>query len=212
MRVNPVSPGNTAEPGAVDHAEVILASQKPGTKSSFPARDIVDAGFLQLVRYGILEARDPLIVSTLGVIDKVLKVDTPFGPVWRRYNHDDYGQRPDGGPYADWGKGRGWPLLTGERGHYELAAGNDWRPYLQTMERLASSTGLLPEQVWDEADLPDANLFRGKPTGSAMPLLWAHSEYIRLLRSCQDGTVISIISDPPYHRVLGKTTSNSLHS
>src|SRR2546430_11540838 len=40
----------------------------------------------------------------------VLKVNTPVGPVWRRYNHDGYGQREDGGPYVGWGKGRAWPL------------------------------------------------------------------------------------------------------
>jgi GH15 family glucan-1,4-alpha-glucosidase len=62
------------------------------------------------------------------VIDHVLKVDTPIGPCWRRYNHDGYGQRHDGGPYLGWGQGRAWPLLSGERAHYELAAGRDVNP------------------------------------------------------------------------------------
>jgi GH15 family glucan-1,4-alpha-glucosidase len=83
----------------------------------------VDAGFLQLVRYGILPADDPLVVESLKVVDATLKTETPAGPCWRRYNHDGYGQRGDGSPYIGWGTGRSWPLLTGERAHYELAAG-----------------------------------------------------------------------------------------
>ena len=90
-------------------------------------------------------------------------------------------------PYMHWGKGRPWPLLTGERGHYELAAGHDCRPLLHAMEQFSNGTCLLPEQIWDEADLPEAHLRCGGPTGSANPLLWAHSEYLRLLRSCHDG-------------------------
>ena len=78
-----------------------------------------------------------------------------MGPVWHRYNHDGYGQREDGGAYAGWGKGRAWPLLTGERAHFELSAGRDVRPFMKTMESLASATGLLPEQVWDEQDRPE---------------------------------------------------------
>jgi glucoamylase len=87
------------------------------------------------------------------------------------------------------------PLLTGERGHYELAAGGDYRPFLHAMEQYSNATCLLPEQVWDEADIPQARLHRGGPTGSANPLLWAHSEYVRLLRSCHDGKVFDLIPE-----------------
>jgi glucoamylase len=52
----------------------------------------------------------------------------------------------------------------------------------------------LPEQVWDAADIPALELFRGKPSGSACPLVWAHSEYIKLLRSIRDG---KIFDQPP---------------
>jgi glucoamylase len=107
------------------------------------------------------------------VIDAVLKVETPLGPCWHRYNHDGYGQKPDGGPYEQWGKGQPWPLLTGERGHYELAARNDYRPLLHAMERFSNGTNLLPEQIWDGPDLQDRHLRRGGPRGSANPLLWA---------------------------------------
>ena len=186
-----------------------LVNQPPGTPASYPARDVVDAGFLQLVRYGILAHDDPLIVDSLRVVDAILKVDTPYGPCWRRYNHDGYGQRRDGGPFVTWGQGRPWPLLTGERGHYELAAGRDVRPFLRAMEQFSNGTGMLPEQIWDEDDLPDAHMRRGGPTGSATPLLWAHSEYLRLLRSRRDGSVFELIPEvadryrrkPPQSRI-----------
>ena len=48
---------------------------------------------------------------------------------------------------------------------------------------------MLPEQVWDEADLPEAKMVKGKPTGSAMPLCWAHAEYLMLVRSFKDGRI-----------------------
>jgi glucoamylase len=153
----------------------------------------VDAGFLELVRYGIRKPDDPDIVHSLEVIDKVLKVDTPYGPCWRRYNHDGYGQREDGGPYLGWGRGRAWPLLTGERGHYELAAGRSAEPYIRALERFASRTGMLPEQVWDESDRSRLHLYLGRPTGAAMPLAWAHAEYLKLLRSAHDGMVFDRI-------------------
>ena len=108
---------------------------------------------------------------------------------------DGYGQRSDGGPYQGCGYGHAWPVLTGERGHYELAAGRSAETYIKAMEQFASSTGLLPEQVWDEADKPEAFMFLGKPSGSAMPLLWAHAEYIKLLRSASEGRVYDSIPE-----------------
>jgi glucoamylase len=172
--------------------QLAIRNRPPGQPWVYPAKEVVDAGFLELVRYGIRRPGDPLMEDSLRVVDAVLKVETPFGPSWRRYNHDGYGQRPDGGPYQGWGQGRAWPLLTGERGHYELAAGRDPGPFIQAMEAFASRGGLLPEQVWDEPDKPE---LLGRPTGSAMPLMWAHSEYIKLLRSAADGRVFDLI--PP---------------
>ena len=129
------------------------------------------------------------------MIDAVLKTDTAAGPTWHRYNHDGYGQREDGGPFTEHGVGRVWPLLTGERGHYELAAGHSTEAYIRTMENLASTTGLLPEQSWDEEDRPEIYMWGGQPTGSAMPLMWAHGEYIKLLRSTADGKVYDAIPE-----------------
>jgi len=172
-----------------------LTNQPPGVRSEYPAREIVDAGFLDLVRFGIRQPDSALMRDSLAVVDHVLKVETPFGPCWRRYNHDGFGQQDNGDPYIGWGKGRAWPLLTGERGHYELAAGRDPRPYIRAMEGFASETGLLPEQVWDGPDLPEAHMFLGRPTGAAMPLMWAHAEYIKLLRSAFDAEPFSRIRE-----------------
>lgn len=190
IRILPASiddPSPTEDP---NNGVLTLANQPPGGRYEYPAREIVDAGFLQLVRFGIRKPDDPLMVDSLAVVDAVLKVDTPFGPCWRRYNHDGFGQREDGSSYDGWGRGRAWPLLTGERGLYELAAGHDPGPYIRAMEGFASETGLLPEQVWDEADRPEAYMYLGGPTGAAMPLMWAHAEYIKLLRSAFDGEVL----------------------
>ena len=129
------------------------------------------------------------------LIDAVIKTDTPQGPTWHRFNHDGYGQGRNGAPFTQYGVGRVWPLLTGERGHYELAAGNSTENYIRAVEGLASSTGLLPEQSWDEADRPEIYEWLGKPTGSAMPLMWAHAEYIKLLRSTADGKVYDAIPE-----------------
>jgi glucoamylase len=192
IRILPTNFADAEAPEDPNSATIAIKNRPPGARWEFPAKDIVDAGFLELVRYGIRKPGDPLIEDSLAVVDRVLKVDTPWGPCWRRYNHDGYGQRDDGGPYEGWGRGRAWPLLTGERGHYELAAGRDPRPYLRTLERFAAG-GLLPEQVWDAPDRPAERLWLGKPTGSAMPLVWAHAEYLTLLRSVADGQVFDFL-------------------
>ena len=195
VRINPEDPASPMPDEDPDHGMVVIKNRPPGAQYEFPAAEIVDAGFLELVRYGIRRPGDPLIEDSLRVIDATLKADFPAGPSWRRYCHDGYGQRDDGGPFVGWGRGRPWPLLTGERGHYELAAGRDPRPFLRAMENFATSTRLLPEQIWDLPDLPSALMYYGKPTGAAMPLMWAHAEYIKLLRSAADGRVFDLIPE-----------------
>ena len=172
---------------------IILANRPPGERYQFAAKEIVDAGFLELVRYGIRPAGSALMEDSLRVIDALLKVETPFGPAWRRYNHDGYGPHADGKAYQGWGVGRAWPLLTGERAHYELAAGRDVRPLIAAIENFATRSGMLPEQVWDQPDLPEAGMYLGKPAGSATPLMWAHAEYIKLLRSVRDEAIFDLI-------------------
>ena len=200
IRVNPASAvdGSDEDP---NQGTLVLANQPPGARVEFPAKEIVDAGFLELVRVGIRGADDPIVQDSLRVVDAVLKVDTPSGPCWRRYNHDGFGQREDGGPYTGWGKGRPWPLLTGERGHYEIAAGDDATPFLHAIEKFAQGIGLIPEQIWDGPDSPLQHLYFGGPTSAAMPLLWAHSEYVKLQRSIADGKVFDRI-DAVYDRYV----------
>ena len=195
MRILPEQVGQVRPAEDKESRVLHIANRAPGEQCDFPARNVVDGGFLELVRYGIRRPDDPTVLATLKVIDAVLKTDTPAGPTWHRYNHDGYGQQQDGGPFTQHGVGRVWPLLTGERGHYELAAAHSTEAYIRAMENLASTTGLLPEQSWDEADRPEIYMWRGKPTGSAMPLMWAHAEYMKLLRSTADGKVYDAIPE-----------------
>ncbi len=173
------------------------------------ARDIVSPDALALVRFGLRAADDPRILATVKVIDHLLKVDLPNGPVWRRYNEDGYGEHADGRAFNGSGIGRGWPLLTGERAHYELARGDtvSARALIKAMAACASAGGLLPEQVWDSDDIPERELFRGRPSGSAMPLIWAHAEYIKLVRSLLDGRVFDLPANTVQRYLVEKKVS-----
>jgi glucoamylase len=152
-----------------------------------------------------------------------LKVELPQGPCWYRYNGDGYGEHKDGSAFDGTGIGRPWPLLAGERAHYELAAGQpeEAERLLAMME--ACTTGhsrLLPEQVWDADDIPALELFRGKPSGSACPLVWAHSEYIKLRRSLRDGKIFDqppqtfqrYVVEKPERKIFGWRFNNKARS
>jgi glucoamylase len=198
MRIRPPAPGEPFHNDQIPVGSIHIANRAPDEKADFEAREVIDGGFLELVRYGVRRADDPLIVDSIKVMDQILKIDTPYGPCWRRYNHDGYGQRKDGGPYMGWGQGRAWPILTGERAHFEFAAGHDVTPYITAMERFSSFGGMLPEQVWDYADMPFEGMYFGRSAGSAQPLVWAHAEYLKLLRTVSDGKVfdrISVVAD-----------------
>lgn len=172
---------------------VLHINNVPAEQSGFPVYNIIDGGFLELVRYGLRRPTDAHVLKTLPVYDAVLKIETPCGPVWRRYNHDGYGQKADGNAFDGTGVGRAWPLLAGERAHYELAAGRDVREYIKALECFANAGAMIPEQVWDTVDIPEKMMCFGRPSGSAMPLVWAHSEYVKLLRSARDGRVFDLI-------------------
>jgi glucoamylase len=178
---------------------------------------------LALVRFGLRAHDDPRVLNTVRVIDTLLRVELPQGPCWYRYNGDGYGEHQDGSPFDGNGIGRPWPLLAGERAHYELAAGRrtEAESLLTVMERSTAGHGrLLPEQVWDADDIPALELFRGKPSGSACPLVWAHSEYIKLRRSLRDGkifdqppqTVRRYLVDKPSRQVFGWRLNNKARS
>ncbi|MBU6408092.1 MAG: glucan 1,4-alpha-glucosidase [Alphaproteobacteria bacterium] len=185
------------------------------------AEDVMmDAGFLELVRYGVLKADDPDILGSLPELDDETRPDLTrvrYGfrfpgeetvyPGWRRYGVDGYGERvTDGSGYGAGGRmdpaqrGRVWPLLTGERGHFELAlalASGSPSPedidrirttYVTAMERFANEGLLLPEQVWDGVGV-GVNVRVGEGSNSATPLAWSHAEYLKLLRSLSDRAV-----------------------
>src|SRR6185437_6668787 len=106
MRIRPPETGEAYACEDSGTESIHIRNRPPGERDTFEAREIIDHGFLELVRYGVRRADDPLIVDSLKVVDAVLKRDLPQGPGWRRYNHDGYGQRPDGGPFLGWGQGR----------------------------------------------------------------------------------------------------------
>ncbi len=192
-----IAPPETADAASPLDGFVPIKNRPP-QDSRGRASLMVSPDALALVRFGLRAPDDPRIRNTVRVIDALLKVDLPGGPCWRRYNGDGYGEHEDGGAFDGTGIGRPWPLLAGERAHYELAAGNvaGATLLLAALESFASDGHLLPEQVWDAADISARELFRGRPSGSAMPLVWAHAEHIKLLRSLADGRVFDMPPQP----------------
>ncbi len=218
-----------AQNGKPDAGDKIELNNGAGT---FDEREIVDAGFLELVRLGIRPADDPIIINSLKVIDKVIKVETPNGPAFYRYNNDGYGEMDDGrrwnwdGKYT--GKGRLWVLLSGERGQYEIAAANTPVRYwvtgtqprdffmqlagsrLDHMLAFANEGLMIPEQVWDKKETPRnidkqfiPELKFGEGTGSATPLAWSMAQFIRLATNLKAGRNLDT-PDIVYQRYAGR--------
>jgi len=184
-----ITPPPTADGASPLQGFVPIKNRPPGPHAR--AVEIVSPDALALVRFGLRAADDPRILNTIKVIDALLRAKLPSGPNWYRYNGDGYGEHEDGSPFDGTGIGRPWPLLAGERAHYELAAGNGLtaEALLAVMENSTGDARLIPEQIWDAQDIPNRELFVGKASGSACPLVWAHSEYIKLRRSLVDGRV-----------------------
>ncbi|AZV19119.1 glucan 1,4-alpha-glucosidase [Mesorhizobium sp. M7A.F.Ce.TU.012.03.2.1] len=203
-----IAPPDSAEAGSPKDGYVPIKNRPPGDTDR-PAKEIVSPDALALVRFGLRAADDPRMTDTVKVIDAQLRCDLPQGPLWYRYNGDGYGEHEDGAPFDGTGQGRPWPLLAGERAHYELAAGHEEKAasLLAALEGSAGPGGLLPEQVWDGADLPERELLHGRPSGSAMPLVWAHSEHIKLLRSLRDGAVFDMPPQGVKRYIEDKTVS-----
>lgn len=133
----------------------------PG-KGSLLAVHQVSPDLLVLVRFGLRSADDPRILDTIKLVDSLLKVETAQGPIWHRYNGDGYGQQDNGEPFDSIGRGRAWPLLTGERAHFELVSGRieEARRLQGTFESLASAERLFPEQTWTSLTCQSASAFR----------------------------------------------------
>ncbi len=162
IRINPTDP-HAPDPHADPNTTMIQIANGGGLH---PARNVAGGDFLHLVRFGIRSANDPIVRDSTKVIDRALKRDLPQGPGWRRYNQDGYGQKDDGSAFDGTGVGRCWPILTGERGHYELAAGRGPLPFIKSLENFANHGGMITEQLWDADDLPGGRMKRGSATGA----------------------------------------------
>lgn len=195
QRIAVISPEAQDIKGMECQLFIPIKNMPAGTVNHHSQCAVVDGGFLELVRYGIRPPDDIHVLETIPVIDSLLKTETPYGPGWHRYNNDGYGETEDGAPFTGSGIGRLWPILTGERGMYEFLAGKDISPYIEAMEGFANDGGMIPEQVWDREDIPENGLFKGRGTGSATPLVWAHAEYVKLLRSKRDCRGCDIIPE-----------------
>jgi glucoamylase len=146
-----------------------------------PTEGAIAPEFLELVRYGLRRPKDERILRSLQGVDATLKVSLPAGPGWRRYAGDLYGEKDDGSPWDGGGRGRAWPVLTGERARHFFSMGLPAAEIVRSLEGFAGPGLMLPEQVWDAADVPARGLYFGRATGSATPLGWAHAEYLELL-------------------------------
>ena len=191
-----------------------------GSQSDVDQRSIIDAGFLELTRLGELSAHDPDVQASLGVVDSVLERHTASGPGWHRYGiksrgaTDGYGDcyvpdptscSPTGKPWfthAD-GSGHLWPLLTGERAEQDLQAGDRAAASLLAvaMQRMTWGLGYVPEQVWEDPDVPASpyganpttasiGFQNGKAAGSATPLIWGQAQYVRLVLDLGAGRLL----------------------
>ena len=172
-------------------------------------RRVLDAGFLELTRLGVLAPDDPDVTASLPIVDKVIGHTTPTGRGWYRYGSDTTGTEdgygdchvadppscePDGRPWPTGNAGSGhlWPVLSGERAEHDLQVrdGRSAAALLTSMSRY-SPTGLVPEQAWEDPDLPASpygadpanasiGFVNGQAAGSASPLTWAQAQVVRL--------------------------------
>ena len=165
-----------------------------GGPVSVDQRLVVDPSFLALPLMGILPASDPVLASSLHVVDQQLGFDTPNGRFWHRFSYDGYGETASGGEWTitDSGTfatfGRGWPILAAERGEYEVAAGRSGAAYLASVAAAANRSDLISEQVWDGRPPPGRPCCPlGEGTRAATPLVWSHAALIRLAWTIQQG-------------------------
>lgn len=176
-------------------AEQIKIGNQPPQTSPMPVAALVGMEFLYLPRLGLRDPSDARITDTLKIIEAMISRDTPRGRAYYRYNFDGYGEWTDGSgwPIRKFGLGRAWPLLAGERGHYEKLAGRNPKAQLDAMLAMRGRGGLLPEQIWDTNPVPWKYLEIGHPSGSAMPLAWAHSELIKLAITACSGRPVEML-------------------
>jgi glucoamylase len=166
-------------------------------------RRVIDAGFLEYARLGLMPADDADLVRSLAVVDATIKRTTASGDGFLRYNGDGYGDRTsDGRPWAPSNQGTGhvWPVLGGERGQWELSQGKVGAAVARAkaMAATGSGVGLIPEQAWDAPDLARSpfgtdptiasiGFQNGKAAGSASALTWSAAQFVRLMANLGAG-------------------------
>jgi glucoamylase len=205
MRINPSTPRGGAgperfEPERGPDEPVPLTIGNGG--GVHDQREIVDAGFLELVRLGVKSPTDPTIIGSIPELDAILRQDIPGkGSAWFRYNFDGYGEADDGSAWqGTGGHGRLWPIFTAERGIFEIAradGGGSGAPFLDMLRAFATPEGFIPEQVWNRSAVITGETVQtppgrepGTPTDSIAPLSWAMGEYISLLASVRSGRIV----------------------
>ncbi|MGZ3807485.1 MAG: glycoside hydrolase family 15 protein [Bacteriovorax sp.] len=158
-----------------DNSSIFIAN----SSQRYNQNKVLDQGFLQLALLGLKPGNFSLIKKSKNILDQNISVLTPKGRGWHRYSFDAYGEE---------GKGRLWPLLSGEHARFaiERFSSNDlsWDDVLKETNTVidsflgfANSGLMIPEQVFEMS---------GEGTGSATPLAWAHAEYIKLLWSVEN--------------------------
>jgi glucoamylase len=189
-------------------------------------REVIDAGFLELTRLGLFRADDPDVAASLPVVDATIRSQTASGPGWHRYNGDGYGDgNADGHPWAPTGRGNGhlWPVLNGERAEHQLAVGDRAAALslAETMTRFAGGGGLIPEQDWENPDLPPSpfgtppevasiGFANGQPVGSAAPLTWSAAQFVRLVRDLDAGLLLERPADTVNRYVTNQQGTTAL--
>ena len=216
MRINTSFPRGGPRPGGWNPSmgpdpNLIININNGG--GSHRAIDIIDGGFLELVRMGVKAPNDPTITSSLAAYDDVIgeRIGAGADMAWFRYNFDGYGETNAGGPFQNGAQGRGrlWPIFDAERGNYAIAAtgnGAAGAPYLAALKAFSTPQGFISEQIWNptvtlpaDADTPSGWTVADPPgqspgdvTGSMAPLNWAQGEYINLLADIAAGKVLDI--------------------
>jgi glucoamylase len=204
FRISPKNPATADAPNPNANHQVSIGNGG-GTHDQ---REVMDGGFLELVRMGVKDANDAGILDTLPEYDATIKQTIAGkGPAWFRYNFDGYGETDAGANYSGAGKGRLWPIFTAERGMYEIAkagnVGSTGTSYLNTLRTFSTAEGFIPEQIWNNSTTlyggwtvnTPAPYVPGTPSKSIAPLSWAMGEYINLMASIAQNK----IADLPAH-------------
>ena len=197
--------GHYVRIGPVPGGSSVSIKNQANQSFAVPYQGVIGMEFMYLARLGLRQPQDPKITSTLSLIDVFLRRNVGTGAAYYRYDFDGYGEQPDGSDYdGAHGIGRPWPLLAGERGHLAALRNEPWKDELTALLAMRSPSGLVPEQVWDLGPLAPSGsgasqpLNTGKPTLSATPLVWGHSELVKLALAGPTATpteLLKIVAD-----------------